>query len=258
MQHEQSTISNDDESGPASAPRPAPLVISPYEPLPPRLLTRIDQGRHVGIYGVFDADLLAAQAASFISSNSDANKELLVKVMYKFLACAQKDCLAGVSTVKEFKVRAVHSCWFDIRMTMPTDEWVVPRWHTDGRMFHCTCPEPQTPHSKYAFTILGPSTRAKMSNPLVNGVLQTLSETGRPWNQNSPDPELAARLAEYPEATVQLGQVIRFSWGEHDSPVHSEPDSTGLHRVFISILFGSEHEIRDMCDLRGEKYGPWR
>lgn len=113
------------------------------------------------------------------------------------------------------------------------------------------------PHSKYAFTILDPLTRVMLPDPTVSAVLGTLSETGRPWNQNRPNPELAKRLADYPEATVQPGQVIRFSWGQRDSLVHSKPDSTGLHRVFVSLLFGSEDEIRNMCDLGAEEYGAW-
>lgn len=124
-------------------------------------------------------------------------------------------------------------------------------------MFNYTCSEPKLPHSKYVFTILGPTTRVMVPSPAVDTLLATPSPTGRRWNQNDPDPELAGRMAQYPEAAVELGQVIRFSWGQRDSPVHSESDSSGLHRVFISILFGSEDEMRDMCNFWGEEYGVW-
>lgn len=55
--------------------------------------------------------------------------------------------------------------------------------------------------------------RVMIPNPSVKAVMGMRSEeTGRSrWNQNSPDPELAKRLAEYPEAEVQPGQVIQFS-----------------------------------------------
>ncbi|KAH6654812.1 hypothetical protein BKA67DRAFT_566279 [Truncatella angustata] len=43
-----------------------------------------------------------------------------------------------------------------IRMRLATNAWVVLRWHTDGRMFQCSCPRPQLPHLKYAVTLLGP------------------------------------------------------------------------------------------------------
>ncbi|KAH7130899.1 hypothetical protein EDB81DRAFT_807663 [Dactylonectria macrodidyma] len=244
------------ESERASATRPAPLAIFPHEPLQPGIVSSIDKNRDGGFYGPFEAHLLATQAASLISSNSDANEELLTQALHRFLALAWEDYTGGVATTNS-KVQKAHSCWLCIRMTLPTDSWVVPRWHTDGRMFDCACSEPKLPHSKYAFTILGPSTRVMATNPAVNAVLETLSETGEPWDQNGPDPGLAKKLAEYPEDAVELGQIIRFSWGQHDSPVHSEPDSTGLHRVFVSLLFGSEEEIRSMCEIRDENYGSW-
>jgi hypothetical protein len=258
---EQQEISADSESERASAPRPAPFAVFPHKPSLSHPLTRVFENRSGGFYGRFDADALASQAAAFISSNSDGNEELLVQSMHNFLALAQKDCVALASTTEGSGVHVTHSCWLCIRMTLPTDdwfdEWFYPRWHTDGRMFDCTCPEPKVPHSKYAFTILGPSTRVMVPNPAVTAVLNMGSETGRAWDQNKPDPELAKKLAEYPEAAIETGQINRFSWNEHDSPVHSEPDSTKLHRVFVSVLFGREDELRDMCNIRDEEYGFW-
>ncbi|KAH6867561.1 hypothetical protein B0T10DRAFT_502333 [Thelonectria olida] len=257
MQSKREVVGADSAPGHASTTRPAPFAIFPHEPLPPRLLTRVDRNCDRGFYGPFDAQLLASQAAAYIHSSSDANEELLLQVMHKFLSLAQEDCMAEAAAAGSARPQATHSCWLCIRLGVPTDAWVVPRWHTDGRMFDCKCPEPKMPHSKYGFTILGPSTRVMEPNPAVTSILETGSETGRPWDQNSPDPELAKRLSEYPQATIELGQVIRFSWGQQDSPVHSEPDSTDLDRVFITILFGSEDEVRDMCDFREDEYGIW-
>lgn len=97
-------------------------------------------------------------------------------------------------------------------------------------------PRAQDAAFQVAFTVLGPSTRVMISSPAVNLVLETLSEKGRPWTQNRPDSRLAKRLAEYPEVAIELGQVIQFSWNQRASLVHSEPDSTGLHRGFVSVL----------------------
>lgn len=245
---------NTDER-PRAESRPAPFAVFPHQPLPPDInLTRVTKTQAGGFYGPFNARLLSERAAAFISSNSDANEELVAQVMNEFLTLAREDATATTTSAN-----AVHSCWICIRMNLPTDNWVVPRWHTDGRMFRCSCPEPKMPHSKYGFTILGPSTRVMAPSPAVSAVMHGTSPAGRRWDQNDPDPELAEKLRVegYPEAKVELGQVIRFSWGQGDSPIHSEPDSTGLHRVFISVLFGSEDETRHMCDLRGEEYDAW-
>lgn len=72
----------------------------------------------------------------------------------------------------------------------------------------------------------------------------------RGLDEESPRVELIEALKGCEEYTVQYGQVIRFSWGQDDSPVHSETDFSGEDRVFVRVLFGSEEEIRDMCRLR--------
>lgn len=35
--------------------------------------------------------------------------------------------------------------------------------------------------------------------------------------------------------------------GQTDSPIHSVPDMKDTDRVFVSVVFGSAREIRDMC-----------
>ncbi|KAH7303860.1 hypothetical protein B0I35DRAFT_446127 [Stachybotrys elegans] len=227
------------------------LAIFPQEPLPELGLTHVDQDSYGGYYGLFDMQVLAGKAAAFVGSRSNGDAGQLVPLFEKFLTLAQQDCASDPTA------QPTHSCWLCIRMTLPTDVWTVPRWHTDGIMFDCTCPEPRTPHSKYAFTLLGPSTRVIAPDPMATAVLLSPSDTGDEWDQNEPDSELASRLSGYAQATLAPGQVFRFSWGHRDSPIHSEPDSTGLHRVFVSILFGGEAEIQDMCESRGAQYGCW-
>lgn len=38
-----------------------------------------------------------------------------------------------------------------------------------------------------------------------------------------------------------------FCRGQADSPIHSAPDMKDTDRVFVSIVFGSVNEMRDMC-----------
>ena len=52
----------------------------------------------------------------------------------------------------------------------------------------------------------------------------------------------------------KAGEVVRFSWGRDNSPIHSEPDFIS-DRVFMTVLYGSEKELRCMCEWREEEYG---
>ncbi|KAI0137457.1 hypothetical protein BJ170DRAFT_711601 [Xylariales sp. AK1849] len=216
----------------SAGPLTTPLAVLQHAPLATNIITGVDHNLSGGYYGPADVEALATHATAFICSNSNANALDLRQALQNFLALTLEDCAARLSFTEETKDQVTHSCWLCIRMTLPTDAWIVPRWHKDGRMFQCSCPEPKLPHSKYAFTILGPSTRVMTPSPQTTAILETPPGTGRRWNFNESDPGLAMILAQYPETKVKLGQTIRFSWGQQDSPIHSEPDSSCSDRVF--------------------------
>jgi hypothetical protein len=65
---------------------------------------------------------------------------------------------------------------------------------------------------------------------------------------------LAEHLRNFDPVPLEPSQIIRFSWGQSDSPLHSEPDFSATDRIFVSILFGSEKEIKEMCRIREKKY----
>ncbi|KAK7962294.1 uncharacterized protein PG986_003119 [Apiospora aurea] len=260
----------------ATTTRPDPLVIFPSELLSTptaakptsELLTRIAQEKVYSFYGPFEAATLSTSVAACITSNSDGSAARLTAVLRRFLDHAQQDCLAGAASPD--KPLTTQACWLVARMFEPSEEYVVPRWHRDGRMFTCSCSgsveteeggessgraEQPLPHSKYAVTLLGPATRVLApGQPAVDAALADVkSRMGLDEPQGRA--ELAEALGGCEECEVERGQVIRFSWGQDDSPVHSEPDFAGEDRVFVSVLFGSETEIRDMCRRRRETFG---
>jgi len=100
-------------------------------------------------------------------------------------------------------------------------------------------------NSKYAVTFLGNPTKVLAESELVRDVV-----TGRHDKRRE---EYAGLLALEPILDLKRGEIIRFSWGEIDSPVHSEPDES-CDRVFASVLFRSEREIWNMCETRGSTY----
>jgi hypothetical protein len=148
-------------------------------------------------------------------------------------------------------------------------EYAVPRWHQDGRMFPYDQGREQVVRSKYALTLLGPTTLMLEPNAHVFSTHQR-GKTQHYWWRETHDAmpteedieqtgsTLRHWLAdEFKDATrirTGHGKVIRFSWGRDDSPVHSEPDLTS-DRVFMTVLYGSESELRGMCEWRDVKFG---
>lgn len=246
-----------------SAAHPSSIVTTEPEPLrvfptifSTDFLTRVTTEKDsttFSFYGTFEKEFLVAEAASFIATCTDADLPLLSKTLADFLDHTSKDCVSEASRPE----LATQACWLTIRVWHPTDEFVVPRWHRDGRMFDCSCQGSKLasgrslPHSKYAVTLLGPGTL--LLAPFQRHVDDTLATCK--WGRDEERKPLADSFAKCELVPVQTGQVIRFSWGEEDSPVHSEPDSSGSDRVFVSVLYGSKEELEDMCKFRETRYG---
>jgi hypothetical protein len=201
-------------------------------------MTTVIDGDVYDYYGPVPAPHMITEAAHFMAQNSDAQMSPLEETLKNFLRRTREDC---TGTPEESA-----AAWLTIRMTKPTDEYtLIPRWHQDGVMF----PPDRAGlvRSKYAMTILGKPTRIMVASPYVFEVV------GPDHDSEEMRQEYAERLASQPLENVATGQIFRFSYGQLDSPVHSEPDMNS-DRVFLSVLYGSEAELRRMCDWRHERY----
>ena len=140
--------------------------------------------------------------------------------------------------------KAPAAAWLCVRMTKPTLEYTtVPRWHRDGVMFYCD--QEGDVNWKYAATLLGNPTRLLAENEQVKRVMSERGDRRRVAS--------AEELSLEPLVDVRNEQIIRFTWGQDDSPVHSEPDMN-TDRVFVLVLYGSEREMRGMCRIRKTSY----
>jgi hypothetical protein len=221
--------------------KPSPLSIFPIrlEDLP---ITSVTSEAAYSYYGSLTTDRIIEEASHFLASHSEAEVSNSARALANFLRLTIQDYLDEKTL--DVSKQASLGTWFTIRMTTPNSEYTdLPRWHRDGGMFKCDVKGDV--NSKYAVTLLGNPTKVLAESELVRDVVM-----GRHVERRE---EYAERLALEPNLNVKRGDIIRFSWGETDSPVHSEPDES-CDRVFVSVLFGSEREIRDMCEFRGIRY----
>lgn len=198
------------------------------------------------------------EAATFMTSNTnDLDPSTAHRHVLTALTTFLKDSHSSCQTPKQ-------SCWFTIRMTIPTTEFKIPRWHQDGNFFSVDFPDSpdptHQPRSKYATTLLGPHTLL-LNTPHTPSLLTYLNSRDNPSDfftsavqyDNLP---LRQKVDDYfrelglERINAQPGQIVRFAWGSDYAAVHSEPDMSFDDRVFVSVLFGSETEIRHMCDYR--------
>lgn len=104
-------------------------------------------------------------------------------------------------------------------------------WHRDQS------PWPSEDHipTRYAITLLGDGTKIMDS---ANG---------------GSNPKLAKRMPRLfaAEKTMEMGQIVRFTMGQLDSPMHAAPEIV-KDRVFMNIVYGSETEVKSRCRLEDE------
>ncbi|KAF7929680.1 hypothetical protein BELL_0055g00140 [Botrytis elliptica] len=203
----------------------------------PRIKDIRCEGEHYHYYGVTSPDVIVAEATKFISDNSSVFRWSVKKTLAKFLALTIQDSKDDCQVNPE-------AVWFVVRMTQKSDEFVIPRWHRDGRMIECTNAN-HALHCRYATTLLGPTTLVLQETELVTQAMK--KHVGK-------RKETANALAGETPLEITRGQIIRFSWGQEDSPVHSEPDLVA-ERVFISCIYGSISEIKDITATRRQKIG---
>ncbi|KAH7240161.1 uncharacterized protein BKA55DRAFT_577118 [Fusarium redolens] len=239
---------------------PCSILPSPIDI--PRI-TCTKQESTLNYYGPVDASL-AQQASKFLVSNTDGAEQEAEPMIKAFLDATHNDCTGHAEEKK--------SCWLTIRITKPSTAFEIPRWHQDGPMFPYDQGREDAVRSKYALTLLGPSTL--MLEPDENVFTTHRKAEARHfwwWNKDdAPEPSedeiyeaddklrecLTNEFKNTPRVQVGHGQVVRFSWGRDDSPVHSEPDLVS-DRVFMTVLYGSESELRNMCEWREAQYGEY-
>ncbi|CEI61878.1 hypothetical protein FVEN_g2934 [Fusarium venenatum] len=240
-----------------SDPSPCAVLTLPVE-IPH--ITSTSEVLDLDYFGPVD-DSISIEGSKFVARLTDGVENEVARIIKEFIVTTQNDC---VGNAKEKR-----ACWFTIRSTKPTDEFNIPRWHQDGPMYPYDKGREEVVRSKYALTLLGPPTLMLVPDEDAfaterQGIAQHFwwqeKDTHRPSAEEWDEADLKLRkwleneFKETPRVQIEHGQIVRFSWGRDNSPLHSEPDII-CDRIFISVLYGSESELRRMCDWREGKYG---
>jgi hypothetical protein len=236
------------------------LAILPISiPLP--RITAVKQRDILSYFGPVESSIIS-DAARFIAAHTDASEEPVTQTLQSFIDMSQEDCVGSAERKACF--------WLTIRITQPTDFFKIPRWHQDGRMFECDTDMEGLPRSKYALTLLGPPTLLLHQNQHIFETVKRGEKqffwwrgTGKNVSEEEVDDAdeglrawLAKQFEKEEKVKVRNGEVIRFSWGRDESPVHSEPDlDVEWGRVFMTVLFGSEAELKRMSMFREAEWG---
>ncbi|KAJ8067370.1 hypothetical protein OCU04_004721 [Sclerotinia nivalis] len=226
-------------SNETQASPPLPFAFAILKPLLKRTKIkniRIDKHEY-HFYGATSPEVIASEAAKFICGNSHASKSSIKRILKQFLAITSQDSQDNCHVSPE-------AIWFLVNMTKKSEDFNTARWHRDGRMIECTDAN-HLLHCRYANTLAGPTTLVLQETDMVSKAMRTYVGNRR---------KISEVLASEEPLKLSPNQIIRFSWGEEDSPVHSEPDLI-TDRVFISCIYGTIGEIQDIAATRRQAIG---
>lgn len=123
------------------------------------------------------------------------------------------------------------SVWVMVRVTLPNNEFDIPRWHKDGYYI-----ESEEKTYKLVFTVKGAPTRfAEMTDVGKYKELEKYEED---------DIEIRKKFMSAVKETdpISKDQATMYLVGGEDAKVHSEPP-IDAPRIFMSVVPGSREQI---------------
>lgn len=131
------------------------------------------------------------------------------------------------------------SVWLAIRVTLPDNEFDIPRWHIDGKFFENVNNEIQ---SKFIMTVKGPGTLFCDANKEVR---KEFFENFKGNHEISQRQKLDEILKSQKIIQLKNDQGAIFLVGDINiAAIHSEPPFSEP-RIFLSILPGHKYQIDD-------------
>ncbi|MEK7177085.1 MAG: hypothetical protein AAB719_02235 [Patescibacteria group bacterium] len=195
---------------------------------------RLDQFDFFGL----PTKLLKSQLERHLAGLGDNSPDTLSSVAGIVLRLSQEMC-------QGFGGEAV---WTMVRAQLPANEFVVPRWHPDGKYFAS-----EKKCYKLATTLKGPQTLFGVARDeaLADRLIEEASKNymenlSNPDKFDEEDLRIRKKLAEVvePLAMGGAGGATIYLVGDADAVLHSEPNITEP-RLLVTVLSGSRKQISE-------------
>lgn len=212
---------------------------------------------------LIDIDISPHEIKIFNNFNITVNKTYknfgnlnnLEENITKFLTEIGTNSLNDIGVLKDFIIRLLYSVlegfeknsfWLDIRVTLPNDQWIVPRWHNDGKFY--TTQTVDQPNYKFIMTIKGPGTLFATCDEPTKKEFRELAFSLRehdPFNIEYRE-KMDKIIKKCMLFQAKQNQGAIFATGNPSiAAIHSEPNMNES-RIFISILPGTIEEINEL------------
>jgi hypothetical protein len=183
-----------------------------------------------------------------IGKNNKNNCKKLTKIIIKICNDIKQNCKDDQNAL-----------WLTIRVKMPTRNFEIPRWHSDGRFYNIFTQKEIDIQWKFLTTLIGPGTRLCEPSFSIKKKLYKMKDPVDRKDQKlyiehkQKKVKLLSKTEKF-QLTNNEGAIIIAHNNLKDDikyrTIHSEPDITEP-RLFISILPGSIDEISELGTRRG-------
>ncbi|EEH07579.1 conserved hypothetical protein [Histoplasma capsulatum G186AR] len=163
--------------------------------------------------------------------------------------------------------------WLTIKASRGTEEFDMPRWHTDDLFYSKGDEDPITKLRetkwKLATTLLGPSTLFLTSPARTRSIHNRIKQSVRDESKKhlcapvrcvgcataaeSVRLRLAEEFRDHGYVQAGPGECTFFRVGDDEGAVHSEPPSHG-DRIFVNVVPGREEELKELMKKWGMQF----
>lgn len=197
-----------------------------------------------------------------------SEKKELVKKLIAYLSELGENSEEIVAAISKLVARVAEimkkdfdkeSAWVMVRISLPNNDFNVPRWHTDGKYFTSLDVKDKT--YKLIMTIKGPPTRfGEKIDP--EKFRELTEEISRNYELSNSDVEAFEerdiQIRKELDRTVREvdppkeGEAVYYLVGDENIGIHSEP-KIDSPRIFMSVVVGSNDQVNELRERWNKK-----
>jgi hypothetical protein len=185
--------------------------------------------------GAVIAGRIVEAAAEFLVQNSDGTSPEAKRILNDFIQITSVNYLH----LKELQGVTQPPNTLGVFLSLRLENgnaFSTMKWHTERRMYVSSNDEV---NSVYCMTILGNPTRIVPETQVV----KDLRDKEHLRSGNSIRSEVCEILDEQPLLPAKCGDILRFTWGQPDSPLHAG-GKNDTDRIIVLAVYGTPEEIK--------------
>lgn len=212
------------------------------------------------IYAIQRLNIIKQNQFNYSGLNFEYPIDKIVEFFKSSTTNTHEDCVMYTKLIYQMvrlveDAKSIDSSILIIRLSLPSDDYVIPRFHYDGKFFSM---KGNAKQEKFLLTIKGPGTllcepsleNKKKFDEIFYSNMSMLSELDvRKKLYSVIKDENIIQLTNNQGAFMKIFEFVNGVGNIFDTTIHSEPNETHP-RLFISIVPGSADQIDEIVKAK--------